>query len=263
MSATPSRIDNPLLTASSRVPAWAALMVATLLIAVRVAFFDLFDVDVRARSILTPFGAAWWFCVALVVLAAVPRRIEVGAEGLRIGWLLPPRLVRYEDIVRAAPVGEHDVVLELAGGDTVRIHRSILGGDKPHIVLSRLWQALAAGPSGRLEGHERDLLARGGRSAEDWAEGLRSLGDRGRGYRGPLDEERLWAIVENPTVIGELRLAAAVACAPWLDETRRARLRAIAESTVDEQLRAGLEKLANESLDSQRALEAFQAADIS
>jgi hypothetical protein len=191
---------------------------------------------------------AAWVAVLAVLLAAIPRRVEVGAEGLRIAWLGPPRLVRYEDVRRAEPCGADDVVITFIGGETLRLARGVFDTTSPRDVLERIWQTVTLGVEGRVRANERCALARGDRSVEDWLADLRSLARRGLHYRqGILPADRLLAIATNPAVEVELRCAAVVAFATagGLDDATRDELRVIAELTVDRVLGEVFTRVAN------------------
>jgi hypothetical protein len=223
---------NPVFRASSAVPVWSAMLVSGC------AFF--------AAQTIT-WDRAAWVAVLAVLLAAIPRRVEVGAEGLRIAWLGPPRLVRYEDVRRAEPCGADDVIITFDGGETLRLARGVFDVTSPRDVLERIWQTVTLGAEGRVRPNERCALARGDRSADAWLEDLRGLARRGAHYRqGILPADRLLAIATNPAVEIELRCAAAVgfASAGGLDDATSEELRLIASLTVDPVLRAVFERVA-------------------
>jgi hypothetical protein len=213
--------SNPIFRASSAVPLWTAMLVSGF------AF-------VAAQSVT--WDRAVWVAVLAVLLAAIPRRVEVGAEGLRIAWLGPPRLVRYDDVRRAEPCGVDDVAITLRGGETLRLARGVFDTTSPRDVLERIWQTVTLGVEGRVRANERCALARGDRTAEAWLGDLRALARPGLHYRqGILSADRLLAIATNPAVEIELRCAAVVgfATAGGLDDATRDELRAIAALTVD------------------------------
>ena len=191
---------------------------------------------------------AAWVAVLAVLLAAIPRRVEVGAEGLRIAWLGPPRLVRYEDVRRAEPCGTDDVTITFRGGETLRLARGVFDTTSPRDVLERIWETVTLGAEGRVGPNERCALARADRSADAWLEELRSLARRGAHYRqGILAADRLLAIATNPAVDVELRCAAVVAFASsgGLDDATREELRASAALTVDGVLREVFTRVAD------------------
>jgi hypothetical protein len=228
--AAPSR--RPVLWARSRVPPLLALLAAALVFALDAGRFDASWVD-----------AGWCLAVGGVLLAAIPRRVVIGAEALRISWIGTPRVIRYDDVARAVPRAT-DVVLTLRRGQSLRVCRAPFGRDAPRAVLQRIWETLSAGAEGGVRPYERAALARGGRRSRVWVESLRSLAPHGAQYRQALEIDRLWAIASNPAVEAELRGAAAVAIAANLDDQRRERLRDIAGATVEPRLRAALMRVA-------------------
>ncbi|MCL2725813.1 MAG: hypothetical protein FWD69_15405 [Polyangiaceae bacterium] len=238
----PLRDEHVILLANSRIPAWLAFFfVANLLAAHVLDGNNLFTYPDRSPS----FGAAWWIGFALIVLAAIPRRVEVGPEGLNVGWLLPPRLVRYDVVARAKPDGRHGVTLEFATGDELRIRHSLFGGDASRMLLARMWSTLVAGVEVRLTLHERALLGRGHRAIDTWSVALSMLtgATGGSEYRCVLTSERLLAIVENPGLTTEVRVAAAVALGPIFHVERRDVFMRITEGSVDSRLTSALDKL--------------------
>jgi len=232
-----------MLLASSRVPAWAALVAALFASGIHNLVVD-FD----GRGDEPSIGITFWIACFLVVLAAIPRRVAVGADGMRILWLGRARFVRYDQIQRAAPARD-DVVLTIKGGSELRLRKSPLRTETPKDVLQRLWQTLAAGAESGLRPNERAALACAGRRPRHWVESLRALSPHGSQYRQSLglDLDRLWIIVENPAVETELRAGAAIAIAASLDDANRDRLRGIASEAVEPKLRVALESVAGAS----------------
>ena len=162
------------------------------------------------------------------------------SASLRIAWLGPPKLVRYEDVRRAEPCGVDDVTITFRGGETLRLARGVFDTTSPRDVLERIWQTVTLGVEGRVRANERCALARRERNAEVWLDDLRALARPGLHYRqGILSPDRLLAIATNPAVEIELRCAAVVAfaIAGGLDDATRDELRAISALTVDGVLR--------------------------
>lgn len=227
---------NPVFRTSSAVPPWCAVLVAFL------AFF--------AAQTLT-WDTAAWIALGALLLAAIPRRVEVGAEGLRIAWLGTGRVVRYEDVRRAEPFGPDGVSLTFLSGETVRLARGDFDAASPRDVLERLWSTLSLGAEEGARPNERAALCRGERAVEDWLADLRGLAARGAHYRqGLLPLDRLLSLATNPAVEVEIRGAAAVAygLAGAVDDAMRDELRAIASLTVDETLRESFVRIAEGDL---------------
>jgi hypothetical protein len=228
---------NPVFLARSCVPAWAAFAYVACF-AVLPCVLDVADVDVTGS-----LGLAWWVGLGIVALAAVPQRAEVGAEGLRLTWLGPSRLVRYQEIARAAPFGREDVVLVYDGCRELHLRKRPLGEESPRAVLASIWETLVAGAEAGARPNERALLARGARDVRTWTRDLRALVAGGAEYRSGLGDERLDALVANPAVRAELRGAAAVALSSA--RTDRARLRVLARRTVEPGLRSALTRISD------------------
>lgn len=228
---------NPIFRATSAVPMSVAMIVAAV------------SILVSQSSLIE--GAAW-LALSAVLFAAIPRRVEVGAEGLRIAWLGSSRLVRYDDVRRAEPAGPDAVRITFRNGETVRLVRGVFDASSPHDVLERLWTAVALGAEAGPRPNERAALLRGHRSIEAWLAALRELVARGGHYRqGLAAPDRLLSLATNPAAEIELRVAAAVACAlaGALDEATREELRAIAALSVDETLQAAFGRVAASDLE--------------
>lgn len=251
--------DNPRLVARSRVPAWFAAVFAVGLVALRLGCFD--TPSFQPSDAAGPLGLLWWSGLVLVVLAAIPRRVEVGAEGLLVGWLLEPRFVRYADVIRAAPFEESGLVVELGSGDVLHVDRTLFG-QSPRALLGHLWQALSLGAETKVAPHESALLRRGARAVPRWYQALRGLSETTTLYRSALGASRLWAIAESPVLDAELRCAAAVAMATMLDEAGRSSLRALAHGSVVPEVRATFERVArgDDATSLEQALGAFDDA---
>lgn len=182
----------------------------------------------------------------LVVLAGIPRRVHIGPEAIRIRWLFGTRLVRYDDVKRAAPLGS-DVVIVLRDGGGIRLHPPPFGARRriTTYALERIWKTVAAGAESGTRGTEQAVLARAGRPPKEWVAALRELVSRGAQYRRGIDRGRLWTIVENPAIETELRAAAAIALWGTFDDQERERLRAIVDETIDPRLSAALARIAD------------------
>jgi hypothetical protein len=228
---------NPILSAGSRIPPWAALSVVVFLIACWLMAETLDDIASMTRG-------TWWLALAFVVLAAIPQRVEVGAEGMRVSWLGAPRLVRYDAVTRAAPIGDDDVFLVLRSGESLRLQSPFFADATARMVLSKIWRALAAGAEDRVVPHEHAMLARSGRTIEEWSVALASIAPAGAQYRQSIPLERLLAIASNPAVDGEIRAAAGVAAASALDAATRTKLEEIAAQAADDRIRVPLGRIA-------------------
>lgn len=230
--------ENLIFFARSRVPVWTVAAFVTILVSARIEFSP--GATLWPQP---PLGVEWWVCAILALLCAIPRRIEVGAEGLAVSWLSTPRLIRYDEIVRAASLSTNELLIELPGGETIQIWHT-LREDAPRLVLTRLWRAIAASSETSLHDHERTLLARNDRSTDEWARALETLSAQAFDYRSSLTHDRLWEILRHPTIEGEVRGAAAVALAARLDDASRHELHEIGRQSVLDPLRNALEIVA-------------------
>lgn len=235
---------NPALWTSSVVPAWIPVAYAGTFFTALI-FFGRAQMRHALGTVL--IESVLWTGALVVLLAAVPQRVVIGAEGVRVSWLFSRRVVRYADIRRAEPVGENVMIVTMQG-ELVQLRASVLGGAVPRAVLERLWNNIAAGAEEGSRGIERATLARSGRSTAEWRSQLRDLGSPGTYRQAVLPLTRLWTIAENPAIAAELRVAAAVAIASAsLDEESRERLRKLAAKTVEPALRSALVRLSNAS----------------
>lgn len=227
---------NPVFWATSWIPYWVPIL--SLVSALALAF--------TFGEHETAIFATWSVVGVSLCLTAVPRKVTVGAEGLRIAWLGLTRTVRYGDVRRAAPVEDQDVHITLRSGIELRLHPPPFGATASRAaVLERLWSTLSVGAEERLSDGERALLARSGRRPREWARALGDLARAGAQYRSGVSLERLFGIAANPAIDAEHRGAAAAAIAGTLDDETRARLEEIATTTVDEAVRTALTRIAH------------------
>lgn len=226
---------NPVFWATSWLPYWIPIV---------------FLVVAAAQMLMSQANERWvlgiWAVVGLTLcLSAVPRRVTVGAEGMRIAWLGIPRTIRYRDVRRAAPLANGDVEITLHRGTQIRLRPSPFGAKAPREeVLERLWSTVSVGAEERLSESEQALLARSGKPAREWAKSLTGLTRAGAQYRAGIPIERLFRIAANPAIEAEHRAAAATAIAGTIDDATRVRLEEIARTTVDDDVRGALDRIA-------------------
>jgi hypothetical protein len=187
----------------------------------------------------------------LVFLPTVlPARISVGHDGIRVRWLGNQRFIAFSSIERATttPLG---IELALVGERKVDLHLTLRDNDENQ-QRDRLLERITEGRArqhGRARADEEAVLARGTRDVETWIRDLTTLGHgEGAGYRvNAIPRERLWEIVENPAADPSAREGAAVALHGTLDDSGRARLRALANETASPRLRVALDGLGRET----------------
>jgi hypothetical protein len=203
-----------------------------------------------ARALSAPHGAAW-----------------VGADGLYARW---------GDDVRFVPIAEiAGATVTIAGqspGDSrvatkVTLHSGgavelVLNGGRGRqtqplgdaqvragVLAEAVNEAVSAyrarGEASELRQGTADLLERGGRSLDEWLEGLRQLASALPSFRdAAAGVDDLWQVLERPNSLPEHRAAAAAALAPSLDVEGRRRLRVAAELSSVPQVRVALEAAA-------------------
>jgi hypothetical protein len=183
----------------------------------------------------------------LLVYLNMPGWVDVGSDGLLVDLRDGKRFVPFLELLAAAvyretTMGKHFVGVELALRSSERV-KIPLGEDQ--FGASDRAEALCASIRSALEAHERRRtdedasgLARGGRTASEWATRLRSLGaGANAGPReAPIDGEKLFRITESPDAPAEIRAGAAVALSSSLDAEGRTRLRIAADATASPEL---------------------------
>ena len=195
----------------------------------------------------------------LLAVAAIPRKLVVGRDGLLVRWMGTRRFIPMSEIVTATAQGETSIRLELAGGkeETLFLHspkrRGGIFTQYRDAVLARIREAHAsheAKPAADLTA----LVAQGGRTKDEWKKSLVSIEESAPDYRkAAIRPEDLWRVVEDPRAEPDARAGAAVLLRKGLDEAGKARVRVAAAATASPQLRVALEATLDES-DSDEAL---------
>ncbi len=205
------------------------------------------------RLIPHTHGPLRYALIAATVLAFVngvwPTKIRVGADGVLVKSLRKKTFYAYADIESVDASGK-GVVLVMRSGARVAIPTAPVSASANasltrDTLLKRLNDGLAAARGGA--GDLGRVLAREGRTAHEWLVALRALGaGQSSGYReASVDEERLWAVVEDASAKPEVRASAAAALRVK-GEAPVARLRATAEATASPKLRVALEAAATD-----------------
>lgn len=229
------------LTTVEAQPPWAKHL-RFLLIAMTLPGYSL----VQAVKLL-PWWAAWLLSVLYLVALlpiVLPQRVNVGDDGVSLRWLGRRRFIPFRKIIAVSrtPLG---LTLVLDGG---RLTEILLAPNEAAVPPERdlLIERISAGVG--LEktlsrADEEAILGRGGRDLDTWVRELQALGtEDSAGYRGlAIPRERLWEIVENPAAEPSAREGAAIALHAALDESERARLGVLAQSTAAPRLRVALD----------------------
>jgi hypothetical protein len=161
-----------------------------------------------------------------------PTTVRVGSDGVAIEWLGRRKTIRFADVASFE-------------ASAVRVRLSLRGG----AVVDVLADPAACAAIGErlrplLEHHALDVeaLERRGRPVGEWVASLHALARRAEGFRDvPLDEDRLWSVIEDPRASATAKAGAAVALAPKLDDTGRARLRVAREAVISPKLRVAFD----------------------
>ena len=200
-------------------------------------------------------------------LFAVPSSIHVGADGILVTWLWRRRYYSFSDIAGVRLQGRA-VRLWLHSGEAIDLAGASGGRalDRMRVaaLVARVQAALDAARQGKLPTNVAALVARGGRTTEDWARAVRSIlgGDGGGDYRSnAVPEENLWRVTEDPTAEETARVGAAVALRAKLDDDGRARMLRVAEASVSPKVRVALRAAAGVEDDAVlEALASYEAA---
>jgi hypothetical protein len=193
--------------------------------------------------------------LSVIVLMLTPSRLEVGADGIATNWLGRKRFIGYSDVesVSQYAAGSYrarwfGLALKLRSGEELRI--PIMSGatwGTTHIAIieERIGEALESFRRGDAAA-EAALLARGERELPDWIRSLRAIGAGANAAHrtAPIQPERLWRIVEDPSADATARAGAAVALASELDDHGKKRLRAAASATASPKVRIAIEAAA-------------------
>lgn len=200
-----------------------------------------------------------------VIPMLVPGSVVVGADGLVLRWLWQQRRIPIGDVVSASVVeGESS-----AGRTPIYLRLVLRGVEAPHdvvvvtpssmmaeavqrgraevqAIVERIEEARLAHDEGvDLEEAARALAAEG-REGSAWLAALRDTFGRADGFRqaAPLTARQLLTVATRPEGPVHVRIAAAAAVAPSLDDAGKARLRVAAEATASPELRVALEAAA-------------------
>jgi hypothetical protein len=188
----------------------------------------------------------------LLVGAATPTRVTVGADGLLIEWLGTRRFVAWSSISYIEAI-EQGVVLTLEEGEegewlTLRSPTvPELYCTERDVLLERInlgWR----GARGRTDNRAAHLVQRDGGDTREWVRSVRGISTAWIGYRTvAVPADRLWGVVEDPTVDWTSRTGAALALGPSLDAQGRTRLRTVAASCAEPRVRLALKVAATAS----------------
>jgi hypothetical protein len=187
-----------------------------------------------------------WGTVGTIGALLASAALEVGRDGILLRRRLGSRYLPYASLESAWGTAT-TLVLKPRGHKPLRF--TVAQGsraDREQIceaMVRRIEEARQVfAQSSPVEGAAA-LVAPGGRSAMQWVHEVREL-VRARSYReAVLDADRLWRVVDDPSMTASTRAGAAMALAA-IDEDARSRLRVAAEACADPKLRIALAQVA-------------------
>ena len=194
--------------------------------------------------------------VALIAYLNMPGHVLIGSDGIYVDKRDEQRYLAFSRIERIEPyemfvMGKHFIGVEVHVDDG-SCHQLPIGedqfgaGERCSQLVDRLRAALTAYRRLQVDEARVAPLERGERSAEQWLNHLRSIG--AGAHTGPrtaaVPHEQLWAIVETPTHDANTRASAAAALGSHADDEGKQRLRFIANSTAQPELRIALDSAA-------------------
>jgi hypothetical protein len=240
----PADTSSPVATLRVRAGLLSNKKAQAMLAALSVASIQLLNVLVRLTG---TFALVMVPLLALVLTNAFwPTTISVGADGVLVASFARRAFYPFAR-VQSATSSAWGVMLRLKGGREVEIRtepKANPGASAARAaLLARIVQRLAAFEKQEARANTAVLVARGGRTVDEWMRALRALGggDAG-GYRAPsIPTEELWRVLEDPASDATARAGAAVALRESLDDGGRARLRLAAEASASPKVRVALE----------------------
>lgn len=192
-------------------------------------------------------AASGLLIVARVYFAMASTTIEVGVDGilLRPPWGQRPRFIAIASLEHCAPTKRGVRLRYYNGVEEILVTGEAGGGlgGVDHVreaLYAEILDAMDAWTSNDSSVNASTRVARGERSAAEWALALRSL-RAGSDYRSTdMRDEDLWLVLESAAHPEESRAAAAVVLRAGGDEAKK-RIRIAAESSASPRLRVALE----------------------
>lgn len=184
--------------------------------------------------------------------------ITVGTDGVLRSWMGKKEFWSYGEIARVGRYLDQSmtrkhkwegVELDLRSGKRVRLpvtsKNSIQTGDL-NLIIERIREAMESHRQGDPAA-DTALLARQARPVADWIQSLRAIGSGAHvDHRtAPVVPERLFRIVEDPSLTPGARAGAAVALGLSLDVEGKERLKGAASAIASPKLRIAIEAAAD------------------
>ncbi|MEP7122916.1 MAG: hypothetical protein ABJE95_18460 [Byssovorax sp.] len=198
--------------------------------------------------------------------------VTVGADGILRSWMGKKEFWSYGEIESVQSFLDtrvwrkqkwQGIELVLRSGARVRIpvsSKQTLQASNLELILERIREAMESHRQGDAAA-ETALLARQARTVPDWVQSLRAIGSGAHvDHRtAPVAPERLFRIVEDPSLTASARAGAAVALGGSLDASGKVRLKDAAGATAAPKLRIAIEAAA--SGDDAALIEALSAIE--
>ncbi len=202
-----------------------------------------------------------WFAMIITGIASTiallaPPRVTVGADGLSVRRTIGSRYVTFAD-VEAVVNDPLEIVLMIRGGTPLRLPLADIALEQRRALFRRIEDARLAARRRVDPGVAHDLLARNGRTLDDWRAALAAIARGSESYRATtIRRDDLLRVLDDPASPAETRIGAAMALAAESDSDGKTRVRVAALACASEPLRVALERTAD------GALEADHVADV-
>lgn len=203
------------------------------------------DLGVRSLALVALFPVDMVVLALLLGRALRPAEIVVGTDGVLVRRPFSTRYLPYSSFDR---IDVHGNRLRFVSNENEIFLR--LKGELELVLAAahRIREARAKGEPGASQARLRELLNRKGRSFAEWRKALSGLLQGGTYRDATVTEDVLLAVLENPSEDRDRRLGAAMLLRVAAPEAAP-RIRIAAETSADDELRAALERAAEEELD--------------
>ena len=189
-------------------------------------------------------GVVSWIAVTLITRV----RLDVGADGVLLQRHGRRTFTPYAH-VKSVVASKGRVTIRLHSGAPIRLRfdsrDSAVDADE---LRHRILDTMSQRTSSAQDGHDvHAFLVRGGRDVKTWIRATATLtGSDADAYRiATLAPEQLWAAVEDGGGAPMVRVGAALALRPTLDDEGRARLRLASTTTFTRDVRVALKSIAD------------------
>lgn len=210
-------------------------------------------VGIEAGPIVMPI-----MLVALLVAFLKRASVVVGADGLFLRWLWVREFLATKDIVGTTrfetgfgrnKIRGVEVMSKTGQSMKLPISRTWGTDDLTATIEQRIADVMKLEQGAEHVADEARILARGDLELRDWIARLKAMSDGATATlrTAAVMPDQLWRVASDTAQPPITRAAAAVALAPSLDESGRARLADLAKSTAAPRLRIALERAAEDA----------------